>query len=595
MPCGRSLIAAAGLALVGWQAVAQETEERGDLQAPLQATVHFAPEAEIAPGQPFAITVEFTSAAGAEPPVGLDVSAWLRPVAASNLPCHEAARAYRSTLGLPSGAVSLNGPVLAVAMADGAVTFADPALDLASANIIAAAKLTEVPTALIPDPKRQRVLAVLAGPGEVVAIDAVTGEVSVLARGFDRPATVIPAPDGGAWVLDAGTSTLVRVMADGTARDLATGVTALAAAADGRSAVYSGAEKAVLVDLATGRDLARFPVAMDLRAAIPLNDPSGTTGITVLSTGRLDLHYADAPGAPVSIALQAPATRLAAPVDGRFLFAFDPLGGPLSIVDTVRGRLVQAVGADVPIIEIAFTDRAAFLLRADQQSVGVLFFETIRVDEPAAVREVVLGTPQAGRLPEGMWMAPLSDGRELVAVHAGSYSGFVLHDNPAMSDKSWPMTRVQLRGGEPRRIAVLDRSFRETSPGVFAGAAVLPSAGAGWELVLTTGIGGQTMCFDVPTLVEVPTAARGPGSIVASQDDRNVGLQLVGPDGTPARDVTVRLTFSAPQANWRRSAEVSTDSDGRVTTLFRLPEARPLIITAEADGGRAFLPLALED
>lgn len=595
MPRGRSLMAAAGLALVAWQAVAQESEGRSDLQAPLQAAVHFAPEADIAPGEPFAITVEFASAAGAEPPVGLDVSAWLRPVAPSNLPCHEAARAYRSTLSLPSGAVSLNGPVLAVAMADGAVTFADPDLDLASANIIAAARLTEVPTALIPDPKRQRVLAGLAGQGEVVAIEAVTGEVAVLARGFDRPATMIPAPDGGVWVLDAGTSTLVRVMADGTAVDLSTGVTALAVAADGRAAVYSGPGKAVLFDLVTGRELARFPVAIDLRAAIPLNDPSGTTGIAVLSAGRLDLHYADAPDAPVAVALQAPATRLAAPVDGRFLFAYDPLGGPVSIVDTVRGRLVQAVGADVPIIEIAFTARAAFLLRADQQSVGALFFDTIRADEPTFVREVVLGTAQAGRLPEGVWMAPLSGGRELVAVHAGSYSGFVLHDNPAMSDKTWPMTRVQLRGGEPRRIAVLDRSFQETSPGVFSGTAVLPPAGTGWELVLTTGIGGQTMCFDVPTRAEVPAAARGPGSIVASRDDRNVGLQLVGPDGMPAREVTVRLTFSAPQANWRRSAEVSTDGDGRVTTLFRLPETRPLIITAEADGGRAFLPLALED
>ncbi len=594
MPRGRSLIAA-GLALIAWQAVAQDTEERGDLQAPLHAAVSFAPDADIAPGQPFAITVQFASAAGAEPPVGLDVSAWLRPVTASNLPCHEAARAYRSTLSLPTGAVSLNGPVLAVAMADGAVTFADPDLDLASANIIAAAKLAEVPGALIPDPARQRVLAVLAGTGEVVAIGAVTGEVEVLARGFDRPETVIPAPDGGAWVLDAGKSALIRVMADGTALDVATGVTQLAVAADGRVAVRSGGGQAALFDLATGRDLARFSVAADLRAALPLNDPSGTTGIAVLSADRLDLHYADAPDTPVSIALQPPATRLAAPTDGRFLFAFDPAGGPVSIVDTVRGRLVQAVGADVPIIEIAFTARAAFLLRADQQSVGALFFDTIRGDEPALVREVVLGTPQAGRLPEGRWMAPLSGGRELVAVHAGSYSGFVLHDNPAMSDKSWPMTRVQLRGGEPRRIAVLDRSFRETAPGVFAGTALLPAAGAGWELVLTTGIGGQTLCYDVPTLAEVPAAAKGPGIIVAMRDDKDVGLSLVGPDGTPARGVTVRLTFSAPQANWRRSAEASTDGDGRITTLFRLPDTRPLIITAEADGGRAFLPLALED
>ncbi len=591
----RSALIAGWLVLIAWAAPAQVTDERGDLQAALLADVRFTPEADIAPGQPFGITLQFSSAAGAEPPAGLDVSAWLRPVSATNLPCVDAARAYRSTLSLPTGAVSLNGPVLAVAMADGAVTFADPDLDLASANIIAAAKLAQAPDALVPDTAQQRVLAVLKGQGEIVAIEALTGRVEVLASGFDRPETVIPAPDGGVWLLDAGTSELFRIMADGTVTKTASGVSTLAAAPGGTVGAYSGAGKSALFDLATGHELASFPGKATVDAVIPLNDPSGVSGIALLSDDQLDLFYRDAPDTKFSVKLAAPATRALVPADGRFLFAFDPAGGPVSIVDTVRGRLVQAVGADVPIIEITFSARGAFLLRADQQSVGAIFFDTIQSDEPAVVREIVLGSPAANALPAGAWMAPLSDGREVVAIHAGSYSGFVLHDNPAMSDTSWPMTRVQLRGGEPRRIAVIDRSLRETAPGVFAGSALLPATGAGWELVLTTGLGGQTMCFDVPTLADVPAAARGPGMIVPERGGETLGLALVGPDGGPAGLVTVRLTFSAPQANWRRSAEVTTDKDGRVTTRFRLPDTRPLIITAEADGGRAFLPIAIEE
>lgn len=594
MPRRGALIATC-LMLIPWAALAQEAEVRADLQAPLLADVRFTPDADIAPGQPFTISLRFASAAGAEPPVGLDVSAWLRPVSASNLPCTDAARAYRSTLSLPTGAVSLNGPVLAVAMADGAVTFADPDLDLASANIIAAAKLTEAPDALIPDTERQRVLAVLNRQGEIVAIEALTGKVAVLARGFERIETVIPAADGGAWVLDAGPSALIRVMADGTVTEVARGVSALAAATGGKVAAYSSASKAAVFDLATGHELARFPGKAKVDAVIPIHDPSGVSGIILLLDDQLEIYYSDAPDMPVSITLAAPATRLVLPADGRFLFAHDPAGGPVSIIDTVRGRLVQAVGADVPITEIAFSARGAFLLRADQQSVGAIFFDTIRDKEPAVVREIVLGTPQAGTVPAGAWMAPLSGGREVVAVHAASYSGFVLHDNPAMSDTSWPMTRVQLRGGEPRRIAVIDRSLRETAPGVFAGTALLPASGAGWELVLTTGLGGQTMCFDVPTLAEVPAAAKGPGMIVPDRVGETFGLALVGPDGSPARLVTVRLTFNAPQANWRRSAEVTTDKDGRVTARFRLPDTRPLIITAEAERGRAFLPVAIEE
>ncbi|HLQ19963.1 MAG TPA: hypothetical protein VK146_13380, partial [Tabrizicola sp.] len=476
MPSRRTLTAA--LVLLACQVSAQEAEERGDLQAPLQALVRFTPEADIAPGQPFAISARFVSAAGSDPPVGLQVAAWLRPISATNLPCTEAARAYRSTLGLPTGAVSLNGPLLAVAMADGAMTFADPDLDLASANILAAAKLEEVPSALVPDPARQRVLAVLPSRGEIVAVDALTGQVAILAGGFARPEAVVPASDGGAWVLDAGRSALIRIGADGASLQTITGVTTLAVTADGGTAAYTGPGKAALLDLATGRSLAEFPVDSVASASLPLNDPSGTTGVAILASDRLELYYSDAPDAPVSIGLPAPATTLAAPADGRFIFAYDPAGGPVLVVDAVRGRLLQAVGAEVPITEIAFTARAAFLLRADQQSAGALFFDTIRADQPAAVREVVLGEARSGSLPDGTWMAPLSGGRELVVVHAESYSGFVLHDNPAMSDKTWPMTRVQLRGGEPRHIAVLDRSFRETAPGEFTGAATLPAGEA---------------------------------------------------------------------------------------------------------------------
>jgi hypothetical protein len=83
--------------------------------------------------------------------------------------------------------------------------------------------------------------------------------------------------------------------------------------------------------------------------------------------------------------------------------------------------------------------------------------------------------------------------------------------------------------------------------------------------------------------------------ILAERDGGAVRLALVGPDGVPSRMTSVRLIFSAPQANWRRSAVVRTDADGRVTSLFRLPDTRPVIVTAVADGGRAFLPLALED
>src|SRR5690606_21646298 len=78
------------------------------------------------PGQAFGIRATLTNAAGAEPPAGLYLSGWLRPMSFRNLPCTDAARAYLATQRLPTGAVDLNGPVIGVLSADGAATVVDP-------------------------------------------------------------------------------------------------------------------------------------------------------------------------------------------------------------------------------------------------------------------------------------------------------------------------------------------------------------------------------------------------------------------------------------------------------------------------------------
>lgn len=389
---------------------------------------------------------------------------------------------------------------------------------------------------------------------------------------------------------------LLRIVAAKGVEERATGVTAFAVASDGRVAARAGraedgAGEVVLFDLATGAAIARFVTgtsAGPVAAVLPIGDTSEIGGVAVLRGESVELRYADAPEEEFSIPLAAPATRLAVAPDERFLFAHDPSGGPVSIVDIARGGLAQAVAADVPVAELAFTAGTAFLLRADQASVGALHLKAIREGEPLQAREVMLGRPWPGEPPEGAWIAAFPGGGQLIAVHAESYSGFILHDNPAMSDRSWPMTRVHLRGGEPRRIVVLDRSFRQTSPGVFESTALLPSAEAGWELVLTTGLGGQTACVEVPTAASVHDTARGPGTILVETGEA-MAFHLRKPDGSPAAGLSVRLTFSAPQRQRRgrcRRACSSTIPPFRPAPADRHgPGAAPADLPAACPGG----------
>jgi hypothetical protein len=228
---------------------------------------------------------------------------------------------------------------------------------------------------------------------------------------------------------------------------------------------WAGRGGAVLFDIATGQQLAGFATAAASGAMMPLVFGEQDVGLAILAGDEVRLRYSDTPDHAIPVALTRPATTLRLSPDARFLFAFDPAAGPVHVIDVARGRLVQAIAADVPIAEVGFTARAAFLLRADQSSAGVIFFDTITDGASPQLREVVLGQPLTAPWPQGRFLATLTNGAEIVAVHAASFTGFILHDNPAMGDKTWPMILVQLRGGAPRQIAVVDRRFVETAPG----------------------------------------------------------------------------------------------------------------------------------
>lgn len=584
------------LALLGGSARGQDAgpqggEPRADLQGALVADIDFDPPVGIISGQTFGITVAFRSAVASDPPKGLDIRAWLRPISPTNLPCSEAASVYRQVSALPNGAVDLRGTLIATAMQDGSLTITDPNVNLASANILAAARLDAPADMLVADPWAFRFLA--AAGDAIWEIDPLSGDKRRLSGGFDRITTLFAGPDGSVWVLDAGKGLLYVVPAKQGRMAVAWEKVSVAAlSVDGRTVAIAGAEKTLLINSRDKAVLARFP-GMRADAVVTLDGIDGTTGLAALDgRGRVVLRYADAPDYAQEVELAGPATQLVAEPQGRYLFAFDPSGGPVSIIDVARGRLRDAIAADVPISDVAFTDRLFFLLRADQAALGMVPFDDLPGNEPLHPRELLLGQA-ADVSPDSDRLTSFGGGTALLAVHGPSSTGFVFPDDPAMLSRSTAMTSVQLRGGSPRHVASLDRDLTETTDGRFESRVRLPSSAGGWELVVREESARQSFCAEVPTAVIAPDEARGPGRITAASGEP-LYLTLIGPDGLPVSDVQARLSFFAPEANWRRDAQVTTDASGRIETGFRLPRVRPIIITAVGPG-RAFNPLVIEE
>lgn len=562
-----------------------------DLKPPLTAQVRFtapggADLARVEPGQPFDVVLDFTAQVGSVPG-DLAPMAWLRERGPGDLPCGETAAAYRATGRASIGSVDLNGVVLGVAARDGAFTVLDPQRALGTANLLAARRFDGPPAAVAADPSAGQFLVSLPDAGQVLAMTPY-GQVQVLAEGLDRPGALVPAASGGAWLLEDGTGRVLR-----PGRDLRLDLGARAIAGDGgtepsgRLAVLSRDRLLVLGDDGAQVLSAPAPGA----TAIGLNRDAALW----LSPDALHLLWLDAPDQAQAIPLPGHFDRMAVSPEGRmvFLHARDRTG--FAVVDLALGRMVQGADTDSPVAEVAFLPGTAVLRLADGSTVGVMDLRRIQPGTEAVVGRTAIGPAQPlADARDAMLLAPLLPEPAVLAVHAGSYAGFVLDGRHAISGKP-PMEAMRLRGGIPRIVRALDRGLRPTGPGRFTAAARLPRPGA-WELVVSAGIGQMAFCAALPTPSAAQTTALVPGRIQPQADGRGgVRLRLATGDGAPAAGVSGVLDLAALTGNWRIRQRFDTDAAGVTTQSWNLRSRLPLVVTARAGTPGGFVPLVLED
>ncbi|NHF72002.1 hypothetical protein [Paracoccus xiamenensis] len=593
------LIAASTVAL----APAAHGQQSRELRPALHASVAFTGAdgqslGRIDPGVPFDITVTVTNSLGRDPPAGLTLAGWLRPVSDSNLDCTEAARSFLATARLPTGAIKLNGPVIGVASRDGAFVIADPELNLATANLMGAARFDSPPASLVADIDNRRFLAAFPDRGEVQAIDVPTAASRAVVGELSQPVAAFPGPGGAVWVLDRaegkGEGAVLHVQPPLPPETIVQDALTLTPGIRGDTLAVAGTSSSILLDAASAEVLLRIDQgAVD---ALPLDDDTGSFALARLRGQEVLIHYLDTPDHPVRVALPDPATRIVSSIYGRWILAFDPTSlQPAALIDVASGTAVQRITTGVPVSEIAFTDRAAYLMLADQSRVGVLDLTTVSPDKPSLLRDVMLGQPQSPlRQGPGM-LAALWPQPGMLAVHAQNYTGFLIHDSSVMGD-SPPMSALRLRGGVPAVVATFDRSFREVSRGQFHTTAVLPAPGL-YELVTTTGIGALSFCAALPeTSGEAPPEEQ-PGRLSAlrdAADPTQVYLRFQTESGAPAPAGHLTVLVSGLRSPWRKLSQLQLDTDGRAIQPVSVPVHDLTVIAVTASDGPGFHPFVLE-
>ena len=476
------------------------------------------------------IDVALSDAATGAAPRGLLLEGWVRPRASTDLPCTEAARAFRATRRIPRGGIDLNGVVLAAFHRDGSFGLADPRLDLATANALGAGRLPHAPRLAVADRIRQRVLIFDDDTG--VAAIGTTGGVTRIAASLPvGRVTGLAAARDGVWIAGSGAEgrDVTLLGADDAviaAHRFTTAVTGLSEAGEDVLAVFAPGQVA-FIDRHGGAVLAEGHPDLQIRAAAAATLDDGHGGdVSLIAALGPDpetgwLIFADAPSDPVAVPLAAPATHVAIhPLSGAALF-WDK-GGAITVVDPASGQAMGAVALAGGLGAVAFAGDAAFLMAPDQSGVSVLDLGSVGPGITPILREVRLGPKTPGRVDEDVsgLLVSLDPSPQVLAVNAETYTGFVVDERSSMGDAP-PMTAVRLRGGVPARVVVLDRSFNEVETGRFRTWTTLSEPGP-HELVLTTGIGGMSVCFSFD-------AGPGPGfTTAAAQAPRPLDLQLEG-------------------------------------------------------------------
>jgi hypothetical protein len=553
-PVRPDVVLAVLLACTG-QAAPQEAASSGGLSAWLD----LADGAPVA-GQSFDLRLRLLDATTGEPPLGLTLRSWIRPVEAGLPACTDAARAFRATGSLPRGVLDLDAPILAAVFSEGAVTLADPSLAQARATLRKAWVFSEPPVAMMADAATSSFLMAFAATGEVVRMDASDGSLTLAATGFDAPSDMI-VTSHGLWVED---QTGLHLVTTERTTDLGPG-TLVSASSLGVLSRSGGT--LTLADLKTG--LSVLQTQGDLPAAAVPDPADQDRAAGLVHAAGATLHVAWASGARQSIALGAAPDTLVPTEDGRSVLALDSAAGVIARVDLARGEVTEVIGdAGFAFGQALVLDGRLFLLAADASVVAVL--NLAAAPDAPRWRRLTLGPPQ-DVLP-GMRQLMTTPTRFGPVLALNPVNGLVSEiDTPEALGNAPQMSGFALRGGRPTGLATLTRSLRETdAPGIWQTRLALP-AGA-HELVVTAGI-GLTLCLSltVDGLVEATPTVQLTLADVPTSGSGHLRFRLEIPATVARPGDTASVTVAALGTGWRLRGLATADSSG----LFTLPVSLP--------------------
>ena len=546
------------------------------------------------------IKFKVTDTTTGTPVKGLGLSAWISlrqgDKATEPAQCREQIRSYLTGSLRNRPDVDLNSYYVLALNKSADISVIDPLLGYGGSKLLTLVMLKSPGEDWLMSRDRERLFVTLPLIDQVAVIDMRSWKVTDYVDAGIKPTRIIAQPDqqylwiandgkdGGVTVLDPAALKVVAKIQTGA------GQHDLAISNDNQFAFVSNRESGT-VSIVDIRKLAKLadvnvgpgPVSMavsDLSKALYVaSEGDGTVTVIEQQTHQVLARMKTKPGAR--------SIRFAP--GGRYGFVLNTKQSLVHIFDAASNRLLHEVNVGKSPDQIMFSETFAFVRSLESENVEMLRLATIG-------KEVDITEFPGGQAAPGQGSAPVRADSIVLAPEGNS----VIVANPVdrvlyyySEGMAAPMGNFQNYRREPLAVLVVDRSLRETTPGVYSTTIKLP-AGGRYDVAFLNDSPRVSHCFEVTA--EANAALKEKPAVALRIEHQSTEMKLtVGQEfnfrfklidtasGNPKSDLKdVRvLTFLSPGV-WQRRDIAKSIGDGVYELKINVPQTGVYMLFVES-------------
>ncbi len=274
---------------------------------------------------------------------------------------------------------------------------------------------------------------------------------------------------------------------------------------------------------------------------------------------------------------------------GRYGFVLNKKESTVSIFDAASNRLLHDVKVGKAPDQLMFSDTFAFIRSLETESVNMIRLATVGTEIDITEFPGGQAIPAKGSTPvraDSIVLAP--EGNAVILANPVDQTLYYYQEGMAA-----PMGNFQNYRREPLAVKIVDRSLRETAPGVYSTVVKLPASGS-YDVAFLTDSPRVSHCFETaadpnPNLKEAPPIAlriehEGHEKPVQAGQEFALRFKLIDTKTNKVKDdlTDVRvLTFLASGA-WQRRDIAKAIGDGKYEINLNLPETGFYVVFVES-------------